>query len=174
MKQHSPSSPTRASHSGFTLVELMITLAVIGILAAAAWPSYQSNLARGYRADARTQLMMAAQFMQRFYAANDSYKQDRAATPNTVLSQMPVSLMSAPSGSTVLEGNALYSLSIPAASLTDMKFTLLMTPVAGGKMATDECGAYALDATGIRTVWIKGIEYGRTASTTNQRDKCWK
>ena len=60
----------RNGSAGFTLIELMITLAVIAILTMIALPSYSSYLARAKRADARSQLVQAAQFMQRFKNRN--------------------------------------------------------------------------------------------------------
>ena len=57
--------------TGFTLLELMITVIVIAILASIALPSYQDYLRRGYRADAKAALMENAQFMERnFTEAN--------------------------------------------------------------------------------------------------------
>lgn len=53
--------------AGFTLVELCVVLAVAGLLAAAAWPSFQSQLQRGRRADAVTALM-------RVQAAQESHR----------------------------------------------------------------------------------------------------
>ena len=89
-------SPARIA--GFTLVELMIVVAVVGVLTAIALPSYTSYIARARRADARAQLLQVAQFMQRFYAANDRFDQDRAGT--SVLSVMPTNLKKSPADST--------------------------------------------------------------------------
>jgi type IV pilus assembly protein PilE len=150
------------SASGFTLIELMIVVAIIAILAAIAMPSYSSYVARGKRADARTQLLQVAQFMQRFYAANDRYDVDRGS--NAVIDQMPAPLKQSPADST-----AIYSLEIPTASLSNSTYTLQMVPDPAGSMGNDECGTFTLTSTGVR-----GVVVGGTAGSTTLRDKCWK
>lgn len=158
----------RQSHriSGFTLIEIMVVVAIIGILAAVALPSYTSYIARAHRADARTQLLQVAQFMQRFYAANDSFYKDR--DENAVEDKIPASLKQSPADST-----ALYELKIPlgVAPLTNATtFTIRMEPVSGGKMTGDECGTFTLTSTGLRGIIVSG-----TASTSGTlRDSCWK
>lgn len=155
--------PARAS--GFTLIELLVTVTIVAVLAAIALPSYASYIARARRADAIGQLVQAAQFMQRFYAANDSFSKDRAG--NNVINQVPGNLKQSPSDSTKI-----YDLAIPmgAAPLTNpMSFTLHMVPVADGAMAQDACGTFTLTSTGLR-----GVLVGGAVGSTSLRDTCWK
>jgi len=154
---HHPSRSRRRAAHGFTLIELMITVAIVAILASIAYPSYTSHIARGRRADARVQLLQAAQYMQRFYAANDSYTTTRSSVDVTTV--MPANLKQSPSDAT----SPLYSLTVNA-SVTS--YTLTMAPVSGGTMATDECGGFIITATGAKTI--------STTADTATRDKCWK
>ena len=154
--------------SGFTLIELMISVAIVAVLAAIAVPSYTSYVARARRAEARTHLVEAAQFMQRFYAANDNFLKDRAN--NAVADKLPASLKSSPSGAA--DGTQLYNLDIPLgpAPLTnEMSFTLRMVPAAGGAMSNDMCETFTLTSIGIRGVSVAG-QVGSSAL----RDSCWK
>jgi len=121
---------------GFTLIELMITVAVVSVLAAVALPAYKEQIARGKRTDAETALLDAAQYMQRYYAANNSYD---ATDP---VPSLPVQV--SPRGSNGAAVN--YNLSIKAKSATG--FTVQAVPA--NAMAADKCGTLTYDDQQVR------------------------
>lgn len=63
----------RRKPTGFTLIEVMITVAVIGILAAIAFPSYEFAIKKARRTEARTALMQMMQLQERYYSVKGSY-----------------------------------------------------------------------------------------------------
>lgn len=140
-------SRQRGSSQGFTLLELMITVGIVAILATIAIPSYTAYIDRARRAEARTALLDAAQFMQRFYAANNTYVGAGTA--------MPAALKRTPTN-----GTQAYAIQV-AAGATAAAYTLQAVPQ--GPMTGDECGTLTITSTGVR---------GRTGSQTLER--CWK
>jgi type IV pilus assembly protein PilE len=157
MKSSIPSAvlfPRRAR--GFTLIEIMIVVAIVGVLMAIALPSYTSYVARANRADAKGQMLQVSQYMHKFYAANDRFDQNRAAATNVDGDLVPPGMMRSPSN-----GTQLYGLTVRA---TAVAFTVTAVPLTGTKMAGDACGSLTLTSTGVR-----GVD-GATLS----RDQCWK
>lgn len=67
------SLPARPVQRGFTLIELMITVAIVAILASVAYPSYQQYVIRGKRTAAQAEMMDIANRQQQFLLANRSY-----------------------------------------------------------------------------------------------------
>jgi type IV pilus assembly protein PilE len=74
----------RHQSAGFTLIELVIAVTIIGILAALAYPSYISHVTRTKRAAAEACLSEFANYMERYYTTNLSYKEDSAGNANVL------------------------------------------------------------------------------------------
>ena len=63
----------RSAGAGFTLIELMITVAIVALLAAIAIPSYQDSVWKGKRAEAKAAIFKALQAEERYYTQNNTY-----------------------------------------------------------------------------------------------------
>lgn len=143
-------SPRRVA-LGFTLIELMIVVAIIGILAAIAYPSYQEYVRAAKRADAETALMELAHFMERNYTGSGRYDKNSAGNAVALpFSQAPKD------GATKA-----YDIGFPAGSPSATAYVLQALPT--GSMTNDKCGTLTLSNTG-----AKGQKAGMTSS------QCWK
>lgn len=69
------------SKRGFTLIELVVTVAILGILAGVAIPAYSSQMEKGRLADARSALSQNGLYMERWYADNGTYKRGTSSWP---------------------------------------------------------------------------------------------
>ncbi|MEX6676642.1 type IV pilin protein [Pseudomonas sp. W2Oct36] len=121
------------SQRGFTLIELMITVAIVAILAAIAYPSYTKYVQRGYRSEGIVMLNDAVARMERYYAQNNTY----AVTNLTALgfaSTQPLSQ------------TGKYQLSVTA-NATAYSFTAAPRD----QQTQDACGALTIDQLGNKT-----------------------
>lgn len=106
-------------NTGFTLIELIVTVAIVSILAGVAFPAYQGQVRSARRADAQGELMQMANFMERFYTENSRYDQDMGGAKVTL-----------PSPS-----NANLSYTIALNTIGQTAYTLRATPT--GPQETD-------------------------------------
>ncbi|MDH3871761.1 MAG: prepilin-type N-terminal cleavage/methylation domain-containing protein [Gammaproteobacteria bacterium] len=139
----------RDKENAFTLVELMIVVAIIGIIVAFGYPAYRDQVIKARRADGMAFLLDIADREERFYA-------DRA-TYTTTITDLGYADANSPEG-------GYYSASIsddPADDLT-ITFTITVTPQ-NGQDADTKCGAFTLTSLGAKSV-------GGTSSVVD----CWK
>ena len=117
---------------GFTLIEMMIVVAIIGILAAIAYPAYQNYVEDTRRTAAQSDLLELAQMMERRYSNGFDYR-DGGNNPVLPFDQSP------------RNGVAFYDISF-SEDVTRDTFELQAVPTGG--QANDDCGTLTLDEQG--------------------------
>ena len=122
---------------GFTLIEVLIAVAIVGILAAIAIPSYSAYLTKTRRTDATVFLVEAAGEQVRFRSERNEYADD--------LEELGYesAVMTTPEGH--------YTVSVDPDATGTNAFELVATPVPGGVQEGDvECGSFRITSTGRR------------------------
>ncbi|CAA0121572.1 Fimbrial protein [Halioglobus japonicus] len=150
----------KTAASGFSLIEVMIVLVIIGVLLLVALPGYQDSMKKTRRADGMRDLMELVSRQERFYAQNSRYTDDINTAAG--LNFRHESATDDPTTSS--EGH--YNLSVVAcegkdADDFDTCYQLRAAPI--GTQGTDPCGTLTVDSRGIR---------GHTGSP-GQEVHCW-
>jgi type IV pilus assembly protein PilE len=149
-----------------TLIEVVIALAVVGLLVAVALPSYMSHVAKGRRTDARIQMVAAQQWLERIYSEGYTY-----ATIGQGGTAIGTALAAQSFAKSPVSGTANYRLTITVPT-DGQSFTLRATRQAGSPMASDACGDFTLDHLG--TKGIASGTFGSTYATAEDAAKdCW-
>jgi type IV pilus assembly protein PilE len=140
----------RARAPGFSLIELLIAVAIVGVLAAIAYPGYKELVREARRAEARAVLVQAAQSMERYYTEHGRFNQEDGTAPDP----LPF-----PTKSPIDGDDRYYDISLAtggADALTATSFLLRAAPA--GAQAEDECGTLTYD------------HFGRKGADS---DGCW-
>ena len=136
--------------AGFSLVELLVVLVIMGVLSALALPGYSRYVQRGNRTEVMAALLEAQHFMERYYSANGQYLSPANAVP-----MLPQRLQRIP-----LQGTVRYQLSVREATVN----SYLLQAVPEGSMAGDVCGNLTINQTGLRGV----------LNSTHSVAECWR
>ena len=151
----------RPANRGFTLIELMVALVIVGILAGIAYPAYTKQVQRSRRADAIAALTVVMQAQERYRSNVSNY-----AALITDLPQVNIASVT-PHYSVSLAG-----VGNPASFA--IGYSATATPVAGGKQADDiTCKSFTVTLVGATPVYTATGDPNGTGTDTNTSSLCW-
>lgn len=150
---------TKKKVRGFSLIELMVAVAVVGILSMVAYPSYINYMIRSNRNVAKSDLMELQQNMERNYSLTNRYDQAPDGTAVTINSTSVIPFKQSPR-----TGTANYNITFSVAP-TSLAYTLSAAPT-GVQLKDTQCATLTLTSAGVRGA--AGVT-GNVTSVNN----CW-
>lgn len=159
-RRHPLRSPQRRN-AGFTLIELMVAVAIVGILVRLAYPAYTQSVLKSHRAEAKSALLDLAAREERYFSTTNTY-----TSTGTALGYASGTTLTAAAPLQVMTGSAsYYSLSVqvpdPAAPASSPSFLATATAV-NSQVGDTKCKDYSLSQSGVQTV-----------SGTDPPGNCW-
>ena len=157
------SSARRRTLSGFTLIELMIVVAIVGILAAVAYPAYTDSVRKGKRAEARAALMNLLQQQERYQTQMNTYKFfDAGASPGSPKIFKDYSSSDSTSARSSHLLGARVCQVVGTEPLTERDCIEVFATPQAGVFLDPEVGSIAIDT------------QGRRSCTGTAPERCWK
>ena len=153
----------KKSVTGFTLIELMIVVAIIGILAAVAIPSYNEYILRAKRSEGRSALLDILARQERFFSDNQRY----ATTADDLATLGPIGYETDSSGNYITE-NEYYTVRVLRTGTGTVANTVTITATAEAPFEDPACQALSIDHTGAR-----GVTPKTGTATRAIIQKCW-
>ena len=143
--------------AGMTLIELLVAMAIVGVLAAIAVPSYTAYVRSANRTDATRELLLDAQMLQKCYSQNFAYTGGNAPCP-------------AGSGLTSPSGQGYYQITItvpdPNGNNPAPSYAITAAPTAGTTQAFDTaCASFTLES--------NGTQSAQNSGGTDNTQTCW-
>ena len=128
----------RQRYAGFTLIELMIALAIVAVLVGVALPSYREHVRKSSRAEAQAYMMAVETRQQQFLVDTRAY----AATLVAVGVPVPANV------------DAAYTLNMPTPGAVPPAYTLTLTPKTS--QSGERCGILSINSAGTKTAAVSG------------------
>ena len=142
-------------HLGFTLIELMVAVAVVGVLSALAFPAYDQYIKKSRRTDAKNALLDLAAREERYYSLNNQYSTN-PSNLGYASTSFPMNVQTS--------NSAYYQLNLSAPTpMAAALPTFAASAVPLGSQVNDRCGSYTLDHLGVQ---------GNNGNTTTSAE-CW-
>jgi type IV pilus assembly protein PilE len=156
---------------GFTLIELMITLGIVAILAAIAYPAYNDYVIKSRRADAKRGLVTAAQFLERRYSTQNTYT---ASTTSSAPFSLPSDMTCAPE----CGANQTHSIGYSTITPPTQTMFLLVATATGGQLEGEKrlkgCVFLTLDNFGQKRGYsTEGAATSVASAAEALNSRCW-